>query len=182
MNSIDRYVVIIAAILLAVLSQNVYAIDVRVELSPDPVVAGETLRADITISNDTGSAVANVTMEAPVPVGVLDGTSLPETNITDGGQCNVGDSIRCAFDENIVWDFGTLAAGQSITATVIMTVDGTAAEGSTITMTAEAFINAVSSATDSSTVTVDSDGALSLNLDTDKNPVQSGDTLTLSLT
>ena len=98
MNSMSRYVVSITAILLAAFSQHAYAIDVRVELSPDPVVPGGTLRADITISNDTAFAVANVTMEAPVPVGVLDGTSLPESNITDGGQCNVGDAIRCAFN------------------------------------------------------------------------------------
>ena len=183
MNSISRCLAsTVAALLLAAISHSAYAIDVEVELNPDPVIPGGTLRADITISNDTASPIALVTMEAPVPAGILDSTSLPETNISDGGQCNVGDAFRCASDENIVWDFGTLAAGETITATVIMTVDGAATNGSTITMSAEAFISGISSASNSAGVTVDSDEVLSVNLDTDKNPVQSGDTLTLTLT
>jgi len=183
MNSIRRGLAnTVATLLLGAMAHSAYAIDVEVELNPDPVTPGGTLRADITISNDTASPIALVTMEAPVPVGVLDGTNLPESNITDGGQCNVGDTLRCASSESIIWDFGTLAAGQIITATVIMTVDGAAIDGSTITMSAEAFINGVSSTFDSADVTVDSDEVLAINLDTDKNPAQSGDTLTFTLT
>ncbi|MHC5112407.1 MAG: S-layer homology domain-containing protein [Planctomycetota bacterium] len=167
---------------LVVISNAAFAMAVQVELNPDPVAPGGTLRADITVSNDSASPVSLVTMEAPVPTGVLDGTNFPESNITDNGQCNVGDSIRCAFDENIVWDFGTLDPGESITATVIMTVDGTLVEGTVITMDAEVFVNGVLSASDSDSVTVDPDAVLSIALDTDRNPVLSGDGMTLTLT
>ena len=68
MNSISRCLAnIVAALLLAAISHSAYAIDVEVELNPDPVIPGGTLRADITISNDTASSIALVTMEATAP-------------------------------------------------------------------------------------------------------------------
>jgi uncharacterized repeat protein (TIGR01451 family) len=159
-----------------------FASDVEIRLSPDPVQPNDRLRADITISNNTGSDEALVTLEATVPAGVLTDLSLPTAAISDNGQCNtLGASNTCSAGEAIVWDIGTLADGQAITVTVPMIVAGDVVDGSTITMNARSLVNAVEDSTSSASVTVDVDAPLVLNMDSDRNPARVGDTVTLTL-
>ena len=89
MNPITRCLAsAVASLLLAAISQIAYAIDVKVELNPDPVTPGGTLRADITISNDSSSPVALVPMEAPVPAGVTEARSSLDRLV--GGSQDLG--------------------------------------------------------------------------------------------
>jgi len=184
MKKTPKFTVRLAFTVLALLAlSSAQALNVEIQMNPDPVRPGERLRAEITIGNDGNTTVSNVTLETTVPVGVLDGNSLLETQITGGAQCNtVGPTNTCSVGEVIVWDLGALDAGEGVTVTVPMLVSGSATDGSDITMNARSLINGVEDVTDSKTVSVDVDGILLLNLDQDRSIVQSGDTVTFTLT
>ena len=184
MKRIRSFPVRLALVALALLAVDAaHALNVEIQMNPDPVRPAERLRADITIANDGNSSVANVTLEAAVPVGVQDGSLLTEAMLSGGGQCNtVGPTNNCSVGEVIVWDLGTLAAGEGITVTVPMLVSATALDGSDITMTARGLIGGVQDDTDSKTVRVDVDGVLQLTLDQDRSTAQNGGTIIFTLT
>ncbi len=159
------------------------ALELEIKLNPDPVRAGDVLRADITLTNEGIGSVSNITLEAVVPAEVQADAGLPENVISDGGQCNsLGSSFNCSVGEPIVWDIGTLAAGEGITVTVPMLVAGTVANGDPITMTARALVSAVENTTDAATVTVDTDYVLQLAVDQGSGTVQNDSFTDITLT
>ena len=77
--------------------------------SPNPVTAGTTVAYDTTFTNGTSQPLPNTTLDAPAPAG------FSIVSVSSSGSCTTaaGDAT-CTF--------GTLAPGESASATVIMNV------------------------------------------------------------
>lgn len=90
------------------------ALRVAVEVTPDPVRPTETLSVELTATNTGIFPVVDVVLETrmPDPIG-----SFAQSLTTAGGSCTTSGNLNtaCSSGERIVWQLGTLAAGERIT-------------------------------------------------------------------
>jgi uncharacterized repeat protein (TIGR01451 family) len=96
--------------------------------SPDPVIAGGQLSYAATVSNAGPSSAAVVNVSLPLPVG----TSFVSGTVASGGSCSeTAGTVNCAFTGSV------LSGGANTrTATVVLLVAPSVAEGSTLAATA----------------------------------------------
>ena len=158
-----------------------YALTLNITLNPDRARPGEGLRAALTVTNDSGGAVTGVVLHANIPVAGVNGF-IPQHTLSGGGTCLGDADSRCFAGELVTWNLGTLAPGQGVTVSMVMTVTNGTANGTAITVPANVSANGNPNQATSKFVLVDNDNALSLGVDEDKDAVAPGDTLTYSLT
>ena len=97
--------------------------------TPDPVTAGTNLTYVATATNAGPSDAQNVAINLPLPAN----TTLVSGNVVGGGSC-AGSPVVCSVT-------GSIAAGGSRTATIVLAVDPSAPDG---TLTATATVAAAS--------------------------------------
>ena len=105
--------------------------DLSITLSdaPDPVAGGTQLTYTAVVSNAGPSDATGVTVTLPLPAN----TTLVSGNVVGGGSC-AGSPVVCSVS-------GSIAAGGSRTATIVLAVDPSAPDG---TLTATATVAAAS--------------------------------------
>src|SRR5690606_27172123 len=80
-------------------------------------VPGEQLEVRVMVSNQGAVDVAGVILNLPIPAGIdgfLTGVATPAA----GGCTQIVNNAACSTGETLIWNFGTLSAGQSITASL----------------------------------------------------------------
>ena len=102
-------------------------ISVTLTDSPDPVTAGQNLTYVATVSNAGPSDSAGVVVTIPTPAN----TSFVSGTVAGGGSCSGGVTITCTFT-------GTVVAGGSRAATIVVLVAASTPNGTVITATATA--------------------------------------------
>jgi hypothetical protein len=87
---------------------------VAVDVTYDPTFPGDTLTAVLTVSNSSIFPRADVVLRMRYPVGLK---RLWHNDIGDGGACvnSVSSSVYCEATEILVWNLGTIAAGDTVT-------------------------------------------------------------------
>ncbi len=156
------------------------ALTLSIELNPNPVRAGETLIAQLTVANNGGAAVNTVVLQATVPANVNDFNS---ALMTGGGTCIViVNNLACDSAELMNWVLGTIPAGGAVTVSVPLVVTVATVAGTTITLPGNVLVNNVSTVTANAVAVVSTTNALSLAVDEDKDRVVTGDRLTYTLT
>jgi uncharacterized repeat protein (TIGR01451 family) len=143
-------------------------VGVSVSDSPDPVTAGTDLTYTITVSNAGTSDATGVQLTDPIPAG----TSF--ASASDGGTLSSG---------IVTWSIGTIAAGGSVTRTLVVHVgsDRTSAltDAAHVTTTSTDPNGANDSATANTAVVTSADLSIAKSDSTD--PVGAGENLTYTL-
>ena len=157
------------------------ALTLSIELNPNPVRAGETLIAQLTVANNGGAAVNTVVLQAAVPANV---NTFNPALMTGGGTCifSVSNNFACDATELMNWTLGTIPAGGAVTVSVPLVVAAATVAGTMITLPGNVLVNTVSMVTANAIAVVSTTSALSLAVDEDKDRVVTGDTLTYTLT
>ena len=133
--------------------------------SPDPVAPGGTLTYEITVENTGDAEATGVVVEDDCDENVL--------TITDAdGKVDV--------DGKITWNAGTIAAGDSVTYTVIATVDAGLEDGDIISNTAS--VSCTEGSEDTTSIETEVSLGLSVSKTDSADPVDVGDTLTYTIT
>jgi uncharacterized repeat protein (TIGR01451 family) len=157
-------------------ASQAWALALGIQLNPDRARPGEAVMANITVTNDTGSSVSNVSLQARMPAAGV--TSISQVYFSGGATCPGG---VCDPNELVTWNIGLLAPGAGVTLSMPMPVANAATDGTVITMPVTAFVGGVAQLNISHSVTVDGDNGLGLSVDADKNGVSAGDLLTYTL-
>ena len=163
-------------LLMAFGASQALALQLGIQLNPDRVRPGEAIVALITVTNDTGATVANVSLQARMPVA---GVNIIHQSYLSGGASCGG---NCSPNEWVNWTIGLLAPGAGVTLSMPMVVSAGTLDGTVITVPATAFVNAMPQATVQQSVTVDADNAVMLALDADKDGGPPGEQLRYTLT
>jgi hypothetical protein len=154
----------IALIGLLLFGSLAHALTLNVSLNPDRVRPNEGLRAALTVTNDSGSAVSNVELRATVPSSGVN--TFNQSYLSGGGTCISSEaSANCFANERVTWNLGTIPAGQGVTVSMAMVVTNGTVAGTVITLPTEVLVNGVQTLTTSPSVIADNDNALTLGLD-----------------
>ncbi len=143
--------------------------------SPDPVIAGANLTYTAALTNGGSSVAQDANITLPLPAG----TSFVSAVAGGGGSCSAASPVVCT------WAGATAPAAQR-TATIVVRVAASVANGSKLTATA----TAASATTDptpgnndaNATTTVNASADLSITLTDSPDPVVAGTSLTYTAT
>ena len=153
---------------------------VAFEVNPDPVRSNELVRSAVTVTNRSGSALFNVTLRVRIPAEVND---FAGALLSGGGSCSSVGNTNCENSGDFaIWSLGNLAGGAGVTVSLPMIVTNALAPGRLINQ--EAFVTADggSQSVGEHTIVIDTDNALNLEIDDDRDAVLPGELLTYSLT
>lgn len=158
--------------IVAALATNVPLV-ARIAVNPNPTIAGATLRAVITVGNQSASDYGSVTVRLCVPdsLTLFSGRSYPDT--AGGGGYSVGDIPA--------WNLGTLRAGQTRTILVPFSVTSGLSPGALRQLYARVDAANGIRAQSVQVAVVDSSPVLTLAVDEDRDPVAAGESLTYSV-
>jgi uncharacterized repeat protein (TIGR01451 family) len=92
---------------------------------PNPVMPGETIQVDITVTN-IGSSIFNPTLQVRYPDHL---NTLFDASISDGGFCPGG---SCSVNELVTWNLPNLPTGASITVNIPPVVSPGTPEGAMV--------------------------------------------------
>jgi uncharacterized repeat protein (TIGR01451 family) len=140
--------------------------------SPDPVQTGQTLTYTLTVDNDGPQAAQGVTVTDTLPAEV----TFSSANASQG-TCSGTDTVTC--------DLGTIGNGGQVTVTIEVTPQsaGTVTNSATVSTTTDDPVSANDTDSEDTTVEEPPDQAdLSLTKADSQDPVQTGETLTYTLT
>ncbi|MBN8280932.1 MAG: DUF11 domain-containing protein, partial [Gammaproteobacteria bacterium] len=99
-------------------------------VSPDPILATQTLTPTITVTNNTAGPLTGIVLQARVPTSVND---FSPAAMTGGGTCIVAvNNALCDSTELANWAIGTLGAGASTVVTMPPVVTAGTANGTLI--------------------------------------------------
>jgi uncharacterized repeat protein (TIGR01451 family) len=155
-------------------------LDVAFEVNPDPARSSEQLRSAVTVTNRSGSALFNVTLRVRIPQEVDDfGGAL----LSSGGNCSSIGNTNCEnFGDFAIWSLGNLAGGAGVTVSLPMVVTAALAPGRLINQEAFATADGGNQSVREHTVVIDTDNALNLEVDDDRDAVLPGESLIYNLT
>lgn len=152
-----------------------------VELAPDPVRPGETLRIRLVATNRSGVALEDVRLEGRIPA-ELNAVFLTQT--LGAAQCASGSLSNCSPNQAMFWELGTLAPGATTTVAYWSTVVSTVSrpdDGDIISTIARATASGGQQASASASAAVNATRALTLTADAGRDALTPGDTLTWNL-
>jgi len=157
-----------------------------VEMNPDPARPGERIRTEVTIGNHSGATLFNAKFRLRVPAEVGDGAHgyFDEDLLTGGGTCDLGNypTLCESYGELMTWELGDLPAGAGGTLSLPLVVTSGVAAGRLISLEALLTADGDNQAVLEHTVIVDTDNALTLEVDESADPVVAGTQLTYTLT
>lgn len=158
---------------------------VHVDLNPDPVRAGERLRARITVFNAAATPLTGVVLRAWVPLEIDDASGFAgfdEELLSAGGTCNVLTYTNfCDRDEPMLWSLGTIPAGATAVVTVPLPVAAGLSSGRLVRLFASAATGGGLQASHEDTVGVNDAAALTLELDGSRDVIEPGETFSYRL-
>jgi len=175
MNPLPRFATLAALCLGALLSSPSFAaINLELVANPNPARPDELLDFELTVTNDGLADRNDVTLEFLFPANIK---SL--SNSRYDGSCP---SVSCEPGELAVFGIAELPAGEGVTFSMPLLVESAVTNGTVITFSAEVFDDAISDATDSTTVTVDAGRELELAIAENRDPLAPGTTQEYTLT
>ncbi|MGI9343899.1 MAG: hypothetical protein ACR2QV_13755, partial [Gammaproteobacteria bacterium] len=151
-------------------------IGMTVAVNPDPVRSGELSSSNITVSNQAGETLFNVTLLMRVPPEFA--TFFNASRTTGGGTCSNG---TCSANELVTWNLGTLPPGNSVSVAAwanMQSVDAGRISVVDAIVTADGGRQTLAS----HTAAIDNDTALALSIDVSEDVVLPGDSVTYTLT
>lgn len=156
------------------------ALDVTVELTPDPVTApNETLTANLTVANRGSQDLQGVLLESTIPNSVRD---FPSAELGGSGQCLTPTRV-CFDDSRIIWDIGTLSAGEARRVFFTPKLGNTLpSSGSLLTVSAIASSAGRELAAETASVTARLDALLTVGIEEDRDPVPPGSRVRYAIT
>lgn len=161
---------------LALSASQAMALSLGLQINPDRVRPGEAMMVQITVTNNTGTSMPNVALQARMPAAGV--SSISQSLGSAGATCP---GTVCDANEVVTWNLGLLAPGAGVTVSMPMPVATGTAEGSVLTVPVTALVGGVAQLNVSQSVTVDVDNALSLSVDADKMAAAPGERLTYTL-
>ncbi|MEM7585286.1 MAG: hypothetical protein AAF560_17985 [Acidobacteriota bacterium] len=144
------------------------ALELALEINPDPARPGSLVDAQVSVSNPSASATGSLTLRLFWPEGI---GSTPFT--TGGGGC----SGSCSEGEYLQWTLGVLGAGASLTVGFNENLLSGTDSGEIIPFEFELLEGARPARARSHSLRVQADSPLSLAVDPLSDPVPPGDTL-----
>ena len=154
-------------------------LQMALEVNPDPAENGETVLAQITVTNTTAFPRFGVVARMRLP-DLLDVFSRPLAS--NGGSCSsIGSTANCDRREEIVWSLGDLDPGKGRTVSVPPIVAAAALEGELIRFDAVVQDDQTENAAASQIVEVQASPFLDLGMVESESPVAAGDELTYTL-
>ena len=173
---------VLAMTLLGVAGPSGAALRVAVEARPDPVRPGETVHVVVHLTNDGTTNVASAAVSITLPAEI---ELFAESLVTGLSNCNAGaDSTLCEPGEAIASSFGTLEPGEgaSISFPAVIASGGSAPpNGSVLVFSATGTATGQTPVVANGTVVVESNPALDVTLESDRDPVVPGEALTYHL-
>ena len=147
---------------------------VSVEANPGVAVPGEQVEVRVTVANQGVADVAGVILNLLVPAEI--DTFLTGVATSPAGGCTqITNNAACQSGETLIWNFGTITAGQSVTASLTPIVSATA-------VGPIAFNPILSSGPSASaSISVDAGLTLDVSLDEAAAPVAAGGALAYTL-
>ncbi|MBW2446558.1 MAG: DUF11 domain-containing protein [Deltaproteobacteria bacterium] len=99
-----------------------------IAVTPDPVRPSETLAVELTATNAGSIPLVDVVLETRVPEGI---GNFSQFSNSGGGVCTLSGNLNttCSSRERIVWNLGTLAAGERVTVSLPPVVGGSIPDG-----------------------------------------------------
>ncbi|MBK7952236.1 MAG: DUF11 domain-containing protein [Deltaproteobacteria bacterium] len=149
-------------------------LSIAIEANPGVALPGEQLEIRVTVSNPGGSDVAGVILSLPIPAEVNTFLTAVATPVA-GGCTQITNNAACQSGETLIWSLGTIAAGQSITASLSPTV----AAGAIGPIAFDPVLNSGSTA--SASIAVNAALALDVSLHEAADPIAAGDALAYTL-
>jgi uncharacterized repeat protein (TIGR01451 family) len=148
-------------------------------VTPNPAEPSETLNVEMTVTNRSAATVFGATLNLSWPIGIND---LRNAALSEGGTCagTISNNNACDSREVAQWTLGTLPPGRSVTVSLQPVVASSAANGALIPWKAWLADDGNTWVSESDTVQVGSQ-ALTLSIDEDSDPVNTGDLLTYTL-
>jgi uncharacterized repeat protein (TIGR01451 family) len=144
-------------------------ISITLDANPSPVFSYGSIRAVLTVANQSGSDYGNVVVRLRVPT---------STNFYSGAAYPTPVSGGSYYaDAFAAWNLGTLPAGQSRTIVVPFSLSSSLADGAVRQFLARVDTAAGTRANASQVVVIDSTPALVLAIEEDRDPVAAGETL-----
>lgn len=147
---------------------------VSVEANPGVAVPGEQVEVRVTVANQGVADVAGVVLNLPVP-NELDSFFTAVATPGAAGCTQIVNNFACTSGETLIWNFGTISAGQSVTASLTPVVSA-AAVGPIVF---NPVLNSGPSA--STSVAIDAGLTLDVSLNEAADPVAEGGTLAYTI-
>ena len=167
--------VVLTTLLLAAGPATSQGLDIALELTPNPLAPDQPLQMKATIGNSGALDAPAVTVEGVVPEG-LDPFA---EGVSDGADCGASNDFTCNPGDTIVWDLGTVPAGE----TRILTIAPAVADGASDIDFDLAVLSGGSEAdSDQISAAALADPPLTLRLSEDLDPVGSEEQFTYTAT
>ncbi|MCF6288679.1 MAG: DUF11 domain-containing protein [Proteobacteria bacterium] len=166
--------------LLAFSGQLFAALNIAVEVTSSPSVAGEMVVVRLTVTNPSTTTASDVRIEMLYPDNL---TPLFDVALSDSGDCTdiSGGNNRCNSGETVFWNLGDLSPGSGKTVYLTPAIAASASDGDVIDFIAQGFENGVLQATASQSIEVQSNQVLTLAIDANQEPVAANSELTYDI-
>jgi len=153
---------------------------VSMTLVPDPAEQSELVMGTVTVANQGGADLDNVTVEVTMPQGLanfflidVSGAAAECVGVFTAGTCSLGEALR--------WSVGTLSAGASVTLTMPPVLGPNVPPGTVISFEARARDGANRQAGARESVRVAGTRLLDLAVEDDLDPAAPGDEIRYTL-
>jgi len=155
--------------------QSSTPLSLSITANPDPVQPNETLNLSYKVTNMSEVVRSNVVLEAMVPSEVF---GFDASLTSGGGVC----STVCDARERVIWNIGTLAAGEGVTVSIPPVVVNGISSGALIPVSAFVTDDSGQRVSARRTMTVKGNPVLALVVTEDLNPVAPNGVITYRLT
>ena len=158
------------------------ALELHGEVNPNPVRPEERIKVEFTVVNTGVSTETDVALEVLMPSGIDGFYSSPDARakVLGNGNCP---SNFCDPGEDLIWDLGSIAAGEARTVAFWPQVDDATVDGTVLSFNAEVF-DAGDNLDDSlsAVAVVETGPVLTLAVEDNVDPVTAGDTIRYTVT
>lgn len=110
-------------------------LELKMQAKTNPVQPNEAANIGLVVSNSSGFTRSGVVLKLGYPAGLKP----MHEGLSEGGRCDgtVSNNSSCEAGEKLIWDLGSLAAGQSVAVSLPPEVAAATLPGSTIAFNAE---------------------------------------------
>ena len=163
-------------------SASVQAASIEMTTNPETTLPNESFVVEIVVSNETGTTESGLTVELVYPANLnLIGESFISGPV-DSSSCNTaGSLVQCTPGETIIWNLGSLGAGDVRHMSFSSSSISTTPNNTTINFQADLIQSSSTIESATSSVLVETTASLSLGLSENQDPVVAGSQLIYAL-